>query len=446
MDRNDSLVFVTSFLMLVWLCQFWKLCQSKGWKIEPAKKVRQLRARTPDDCPYCRQKHASRCERVVQQRELPRPWSEVKSRRGRKKQIMTEGHACRNRECVYRGIRNQNLHALIGYGSHGKCERIPDFYCQACGKKVTSRWETPMYRLKTASRRVAEVLTALAEGVDLSAAVRVFGHGEGTMRCWLARAGAHGERLHERLFRNLWLEHVQLDELVVQIRGKGREMWLWVALEAETKLMPVLQLGPRTQEVAHGVVHSLAGMLAPGCVPAFTSDGLNHYFYSLTAHFGEWQETEEGKVRWVVSPQLVYAQLKKIRVWRRLVGTEQRMLSGTREMLRERLHGCGLRATIQTAFVERVNLTLRQSVAGLARRTWSVAAVPTELDVHLMWYRAYYHFSRPHESLRLTYTNTNAKGEEVVRYWNRTPAMAAGLTRRRFTVKELLLLPLPAAN
>ena len=62
-----------------------------------------------------------------------------------------------------------------------------------------------------------------------------------------------------------------------------------MALEAESKLMPVLQLGPRTQEVAHGVVHSLAVMLAPGCVPAFTSDGLNHYFYSLTAHFGEWR-------------------------------------------------------------------------------------------------------------------------------------------------------------
>ena len=63
-----------------------------------------------------------------------------------------------------------------------------------------------------------------------------------------------------------------------------------------------------------------------------------------------------------------------------------------------------------------------------------------------MWYQAYYHFSRPHESLRLTRTRTNAKGKEVVRYRNRTPAMAAGLTRRRFTVKELLLLPLPAAG
>ena len=72
MDRNDCLIFVTSFLMLVWFCQFWKLWQSKGRKIEPAKKVRQLRARTPDDCPYCRQKHASRCEPVVRQRDLPR--------------------------------------------------------------------------------------------------------------------------------------------------------------------------------------------------------------------------------------------------------------------------------------------------------------------------------------------------------------------------------------
>jgi IS1 family transposase/transposase-like protein len=446
MDRNDCLVFVTSVLMVVWFWQVWRLWQSHGWKIEAVKKLRQLRARTPHDCPYCRQQHASRCERVVRERELPRPWSELKSRRGRKKQVVTEGHACRNPECAYRGIRNQNLHALIGYGSHGKCERIQDFYCQACGKKVTSRWETPMYRLKTATRRVAEVLTALAEGLDLSAAVRVFGHGEGTMRCWLARASEHGERMHERHFRDLWLRHVQLDELVVQIRGKGRDLWLWVALEAETKLMPVLQLGPRTQEVAHGVVHLLRAMLASGCVPAFTSDGLNHYFYSLTAHFGEWQEDEEGKVRWVVSPQLVYAQLKKIRVWRRLVGTEQRVLCGSREMLRERLHVCGLRATIQTAFVERVNLTLRQSVAGLARRTWSTAVAPVELEAHLMWYQAYYHFSRPHESLRLTRTRTNAKGEEVVRYRNRTPAMAAGLTRRRFTVKELLLLPLPAAG
>lgn len=50
-------------------------------------------------------------------------------------------------------------------------------------------------------------------------------------------------------------------------------MWLWVAMDATTKLMPVLQLGPRKHEVAYTVVHTLKAMLAPGCTPAFTSDG-----------------------------------------------------------------------------------------------------------------------------------------------------------------------------
>lgn len=98
------------------------------------------------------EKHVSRCERVVRQQESPRPWSEMTSKRGRKKQIVKEGHACQNQECAYRGIRNQNLHGLVEYGSHSKCERLPDFYCWACRRKVTSLWETPMCRLKTASK------------------------------------------------------------------------------------------------------------------------------------------------------------------------------------------------------------------------------------------------------------------------------------------------------
>lgn len=94
----------------------------------------------------------------------------------------------------------------------------------------------------------------------------------------------------------------------------------------------------------------------------------------------------------------------------------------------------------------RVNLTLRQSVAALARLMWSTAVAPAELETHLKRYRVYYHFSRPHESLRLAHAYTNANDDEAARCRNRTPATAAGLTRRRFTVKELLLLPLPAAG
>ncbi len=108
-------------------------------------------------------------------------------------------------------------------------------------------------------------------------------------------------------------------------------------------------------------------------------------------------------------------------------------------MLTERLHACGLRATIQTAFVERINLTLRQSIAGLARRTWSIHIAPSELEMHIRWYQAYYHFCRPHESLRVKYQTTNANGEEVTCFRSRTPMIAAGLTRHRWSVQELLL-------
>jgi transposase-like protein len=61
-------------------------------------------------------------------------------------------------------------------------------------------------------------------------------------------------------------------------------LWLWLAIDPCTKLLPVLQVGPRTQHMAHQLIHSLRQMLALGCLPLFTSDGLNLYFYALTAH------------------------------------------------------------------------------------------------------------------------------------------------------------------
>jgi transposase-like protein len=95
------------------------------------------------------------------------------------------------------------MHALVGNGHHGTTDRIQDFACQACGTKVSARRGTALYHLKTPPGRIGEVLSALAEGLDLAAAVRVFGHGEETIARWLEHAGAQAERLHERLFVRL---------------------------------------------------------------------------------------------------------------------------------------------------------------------------------------------------------------------------------------------------
>ena len=94
-----------------------------------------------------------------------------------------------------------------------------------------------------------------------------------------------------------------------------------------------------------------------------------------------------------------------------------------------------------------MNLTLRQSVAALVRRTWSTAQDTPQLLLHVDWWRAYYHFVRPHESLRVLLAQPINRGGKRLpqRYRQRTPAMAAGLTYRRWTVQELLAIPLAPA-
>ena len=108
---------------------------------------------------------------------------------------------------------------------------------------------------------------------------------EGTLRTWLNRAGMHAEKLHVRLFQDLLYGHIQLDELWANFDHQGKEMWLWVATEAKSKLIPVIAMGPRTLDMAMGVVHALVETMRPGCLPIFTTDGLKLYFYALTAHF-----------------------------------------------------------------------------------------------------------------------------------------------------------------
>jgi Integrase core domain len=213
----------------------------------------------------------------------------------------------------------------------------------------------------------------------------------------------------------------------------------------------VLQLGPRTQSMAHRVIHSLRELLAPGCMPLFTSDGLNLYFYALTAHFGQWLTfyRRGRKVRrWQVAAELIYGQVKKSYRRRKLIRVMPVMRLGTLKDLTIALQGLGFSGRLNTAFIERVNLTVRHGVAALARRTWATSQQAPQLLAHLEWWRAYYHFVRPHAALRVRLVQPRERGgnREAHRYRQRTPAMAAGRTHRRWTAREVLLHPLPAIS
>jgi hypothetical protein len=189
---------------------------------------------------------------------------------------------------------DERIHALVGYGRHGKKDVIQDLRGQACGRKISMRWGTALSRLKTSSARLAVILALMAEGVDGSAMERVFGNREGTLRTWLTQAGLQAPKVHRHFFRHLILHHIQLDELLANVRQGSQEVWVWAVVEATSKLAPVVKLGLRTMDLAYAVVHDLCQKLQTGCVSIFTSDGLKLYFYALTAHFSRWRQPNDS--------------------------------------------------------------------------------------------------------------------------------------------------------
>jgi len=366
-----------------------------------SRKPRVMKPKSERDCPFCMKDHGKSSS---SQSKTPTPWSQRKGCGGPKKKISTEGYFCPNIACDYFGIADEFVHALVRYGTHGKHEIIQDFKCQACQKKFSCRKNTVLYRLKTQSGLVEKILWLLALGVDASALEEVFGVPEITIRTWLCRSGMHGKKLHERFMVELDLIHVQLDELWANVKHSSQDMWVWVASDATTKIIPVMQVGGRTQELAYRVVHELKGRLCSGCVPVFSTDGLKHYFYGLTAHFGRWEPIDAKKSAWVLLKDFVYGQVIKHQRRRKTVEVERRILWGDEKNYRGRLLIAGLSGKINTSFVERVNLTIRQCIAKLTRRTWGPAHFTPELLDHLDWWRAYYHFARYHESLAVPLT------------------------------------------
>ena len=145
-----------------------------------------------------------------------------------------------------------------------------------------------------------------------------------------------------------------------------------------------------------------------------------------------------------VAAGLIYGQVKKSSRRRRLVRVTHVMRLGTEADLKGALQGLGFSGRLNTAFIERVNLTVRHGVAALARRTWATAKPAPQLLANLEWWRAYSHFVRPHEALRVRLVQPRERGGKLVaqRYRQRTPAMAAGKTNRRWTTREVLSCPL----
>jgi IS1 family transposase len=381
---------------------------------------------------------------------------------GRQRTIDTQQHFCPTHECPYYGwVGRGNIRA----NGHPGGKPWRQLQCVACHRYCQETHGTPLHGKRVPPEMLVWAVGALAEGLGLRAVARVFAVDPNTVLAWLREVADHAAAFSRHFLHDVHATQVQLDELFALLRpvkaGEVSETeamqrqsrtpdWVWGAIDPVTKLLLALDVGDRTLAVAQGVVHQVVQVLAPDCVPLFVTDGFKEYTTALLTHFGQWVQPPclqaKGPVpkpRWMPLPQLLYAQVVKSYRRRRMVRVRHRVVFGTLERVTQVLASTNWQ--INTAFVERLNLTIRQHVAAVGRRVITLCKSDEGLCHQLALYHTYYNFCVPHTSLRLALPQPLlTKGSGSTKRWQpQTPAMAAGLTNHVWTLREVLLYRVP---
>jgi IS1 family transposase/transposase-like protein len=407
-------------------------------------------------CAACEQAH----EHVPQPPGCPPP--RIVPTRGRPRQVETSRHFCPHPNCSYQGWTGRGNIRANGHPSGGPWRQL---YCLKCQGYFQETQGTPMHGKRVSPDLLVWAIGALAEGLGIRAVARVFEVDPNTVLHWLVEVAEHAAAFSRYFLHDVRVTQVQLDELFALLSAvKDGEVseaeaiqrlsrsphWVWGALDPVTKLLLTIDVGDRTLAMAQRVVHQVVQVLAPGCVPLFLTDGFKEYTTALLTHFGQWvqplrrQATGPApKPRWMPQPQLLYAQVVKTVRRRRLVDVQHRIVFGTLGAVQQVLAAHGWQ--INTAFIERLNLSIRQHVAAVGRRVSTLCKGEDGLHQQLALYHVYYNFCLPHASLRVPLPQPlPTKGTGSAKTWQpRTPAMAAGLTDRVWTLREVLLFRVP---
>lgn len=268
------------------------------------------------------------------------------------------------------------------------------------------------------NERRAQVVRCLVEGNSIRATVRMTGVARNTVMKLLVDLGTACSAQMDRAMRDLPCETIQVDEIWAFVGAKQKnvkpdkaaegwgDVWTWVAIDADTKLVPTYRVGARDLQEARAFIFDLAGRLRNRV--QLTSDGFPAYTKSVRDAF-------DGEVD--------YAQLVKL--YGEATQEERRRYSPARcyAAVPTRVYGSPDPAKISTSYVERQNLTMRMSMRRFTRLTNAFSKKVENLACAVSLHFAYYNYCRVHASLD-----------------GKTPAMAAGLEDHVWTVDELIAL------
>lgn len=258
------------------------------------------------------------------------------------------------------------------------------------------------------------IIGALAEGNSIRSIERMTGVHRDTIMRLGVRIGEGCQRIMDERMRKLNSRFIQVDEVWGFVGMKQRtarkngilglgDVWVWVALDAESKLVPTFAVGDRSQYMANMFLEDLASRLTHRV--QISSDALPHYKNALGYAFG--YDVDYGSI---------------VKTYRHTSLEEQRRYSPPEVVSVERrpIEGKPIVDLISTSYIEKQNHTLRMHCRRLTRLTNAFSKKFRNFQAAVGLHYGYYNFVKFNSAIRCT------------------PAMAAGVVSSPWTVRDLV--------
>jgi len=266
----------------------------------------------------------------------------------------------------------------------------------------------------------SQIIAALVEGSSLRSTARICDVAFNTVLNLLPQIGNAVADYQDRTLRNLRCKRIQCDECWsfcyakeknVPAEKKGQfgfgDAWTWVAIDAETKLVPSFMVGNRDLQSARIFINDLAGRLSNRI--QLTTDGLRVYLSAVEDSFG-------SEIDYAMLSKLYASSQEEVRYSpAECVGVERKVIMGRPDA-----------AHVSTSYVERQNPSMRMGMRRFTRLTNGFSKKVENHAYSVALYFMHYNFAKVHGTLRVT------------------PAMEAGVSDHVWTVDEIAaLLPEP---
>jgi IS1 family transposase len=270
---------------------------------------------------------------------------------------------------------------------------------------------------KLPKEKRTQILTLLVEGNSLRAAARITDTAFNTVAKLFVEAGGACADYQDHTLRNLKCKRIQLDEIWSFVYAKQKnvpgargapahagDVWTWVAIDADTKLVPSWRIGDRSSQTAIAFTDDLASRLANRV--QITTDGHKAYLEAIEGSFGA---------------DVDYAMLVKV-YGADATGEKRYSPAECIGAIKHRIEGNPDPKHVSTSFAERQNLTLRMSSRRFTRLTNAFSKKIENHALSVALHYMHYNFCRIHKTLRIT------------------PAMAAGVTDHVWSVADIVAM------